>query len=266
MSLDADVNIILNAKDNASDVVNDAVKRINSSYRDMTRQQRSVGQAFELNNRRLFQTMRGIQTVGNMANRMVGIYQAWNIQQIRNADLARDLAEAQRDVNRSIVEFGIGSEEHVKAMEEEARLKQEIQNANFQTAFSYIFMATSIVGSVIPAIKKLVPHVRVLNRTMGEGVGAYKSPTAGLKQTIGPNKPKIGIGGKAALGGLGILGSLIAEDIMSSNDPAKRAQEIILDPFNFSGKNTDNKIIITVNVNGTIQEQTIDLSKPYVVE
>ena len=61
---DADVNIKINAEDNASLVIDESTKRINRSFQQMRIQQRQATREFEVNNRVLTAGGRVLQSFG----------------------------------------------------------------------------------------------------------------------------------------------------------------------------------------------------------
>src|SRR5574338_280044 len=177
-SLDADVRIVLNAEDRASGTVDVAAKRINTSYRDMRRQQNALGQSFELNHRTISQSLRGIQAFGNAANRLIGVYQAWNIQQIRNSQTSKDLKAAQDELNDAILEYGINSDQAKEAQEKVNALQDEAKQNAIATAANYVLIGTSVAGMATSMIRKGIPALTRM-KTAIMGVNAALVSTAG---------------------------------------------------------------------------------------
>ena len=105
-STEADVQIILEGQDNASVVIEDAAKRINRQYRTMRNEQRAVERQFEINNRQFVQTGRVLGSMGSIISRVRGVYNTFLLQQIRNEQTARNVRDAQKDLNDAIAQFG----------------------------------------------------------------------------------------------------------------------------------------------------------------
>lgn len=264
LGVDADVNINLEFQDNATSQIDSSTKQINKSWREMRDQQRAVGRQFELNHRTFTQTARSIQFIGNVANRAINIYQAWQLSQIRLNDAQREQRDLQRQLNEAIREGDLQ-----KAADIQADIKKSVEEANRalldQIAF-YILAGTSAAGAAANISKKLLP---ALAKIGGKTTPKPSSiPSTGGSNVpkgtqIGPQKPKFQLGGagKVGLGAAGLIAGGLAENIINSDDPLQAIKD-----FFFSEKLTpETKIIIKVNVNGTEQEQVIDLNNPYVV-
>lgn len=261
-AFDADVNINLEFNDNATPEVQRSAKDINRSWREMRDEQRAVGRQFELNHRSFTQTARAIQFVGSAATRMINIYQAWTLSQIRHNETLRRQADLAREINQAIAEGDIQ-----KAVDLQKELADETARANSELLDQYAFfilVASSVAGTAAQITRKLIP---ALTRLTGKTTPVSNIPKAGggnVPKGTGKGAGGIGTGAKVGIGaGLTVAG-LIASDILSSEDPLQRLKDIALDPLNFQGK-SENKIIISVNVNGTMQSKTIDLNNPYAV-
>src|SRR5574338_325518 len=224
-SLDADVRIVLNAEDRASGTVDVAAKRINTSYRDMRRQQNALGQSFELNHRTISQSLRGIQAFGNAANRLIGVYQAWNIQQIRNSQTSKDLKTAQDELNDAILEYGINSDQAKEAQEKVNQLMEESKQNALNTAANYVLIGTAVAGMATSIIKKGIPALMRLGGLLGKtsatvavgSAGPLAGAVGGAAETgaaTGVLSKLGGVAGKAAGVGVGsalTIGTMMGE-------------------------------------------------------
>ena len=83
----------------------------------MRNQQRAVQREFELNNRNLVQTGRDLTTVGSIVQRVISVYNTWQLLQIRTALTAKNLRDAQKDLQDTFLEFGGTSREYQEALE-----------------------------------------------------------------------------------------------------------------------------------------------------
>ena len=283
-SQDADVNIILNGQDNASIIVEDSTKRINRAFVNMRNEQRAVGRQFELNNRTFVSYSRAISTVGNIAQRGIGVWQAYTLGQIRLGDALRDHKDIQRELNDAIAEGDIEAQTKLNEdlADSEERIKQ-IQQDNIigyiTSAFVIAGMASSITTKALPAILKLRNGMRGLNLELDKtrsitgtpksstGLPAERTPIGTSSKTGTTSKGgglRIGrVGGIGASGAIG-LATLILDEILSSENPLETAKQIALDPFNFSGKR-DNKITFQVTIGNETRTEVIDLNNPYAV-
>lgn len=261
--LGADVTISLNLQDNASTQLDSSTKNINRRWKEMRDQQRAVGREFEINHRTFTQTARALQTIGNIANRVINVYQAYTLSQIRINDLQRESRDLSRDLAEALASGNI--EKATRIQEDIKKNTEETNRALFDQILLYVTMglvaasaASNISKKLLPALAKIrgSSTVKPSNIPQGGGGNVPKGSKLG-----GKGKFSLGGGGKAGLGALGLIGGGLAENIINSDDPV----QAIIDFFTKTSIAPDTKIIIKVNVNGTEQEQVIDLKNPYVV-
>lgn len=182
MSVDAnaDVQININATDNASTVVDTATKRINRSWITMRNQQRAVQREFELNNRTLVQTGRLLNTVGSIVQRVISIYNTWQLLQIRNALATKNLRDAQKDLQDIFLEFGGTSREYQEQLERINQAEEEAQRVANETWLVYALMITGIVAQ-FGRLPKLIPQMKRFSNAVknlrGGGVVTPKQTT-----------------------------------------------------------------------------------------
>lgn len=168
MAFEDDVRLILSAEDRASEEVQAAAKRINDEYHKMENVNKAVSRSTILNNRELFATARVLNSIGAVANRVMGVYTQYNIMQIRLAETAENVAEAEEDMRRAILENGPGSEEAIQAsrrlrdaQEAQTRATQESQFAMIGFGLSLATSAGSVINA-IPRIQQLAAALRGL--------------------------------------------------------------------------------------------------------
>lgn len=279
-STNADVNIILNGQDNASIIVEDSVKRTNRAFSQMRNEQRAVARQFELNNRGIVSTMRAINTLGNIAQRGIAVWQAWTLSQIRLGDAQRDLRDIQKDLAEAIASGDI--EAQTKLREDEADAIERVNQVQNDNILGYIAMgltiasmASNITTKALPALAKLKNGLTGVNtqlktqpKSATASLGTNTQKSTNTKGT-GTKSNKIGGTGLGKVGGIGLggglaLGGIILDQVSNSDDPVETLKQLILDPLNFKGKK-DDKIIINVQVGNEIKQHIIDVNNPYAV-
>ncbi|MFM7796632.1 MAG: hypothetical protein ACKO7N_07695 [Candidatus Nitrosotenuis sp.] len=217
--IDTNVNIIINAEDNASSVVSSTTQTIEQRFKAHRTQLKAVRMEYELNHRGLLTTMRAMQSVGMVVNRAVSIYNSWNLMQLRIQTANKNLADSQRNLNQIIDEYGMGSPEHIRALEEEAKMKKEVADASNDAKIQFGLMVismiadtTRIVTSVIPRLRLLLGMIKTINRTpVITPTTPIGTPTPIVSPTSSKNKvgKAIGIGGPAITG---ITGGFLIHD------------------------------------------------------
>lgn len=250
-SLDADVNIILNAEDRASPQVAAAVKNMNTSWRDHLSQQRAVTRSYEIQNKTLFTTARAVQSVGSVVNRVLSIYNSFTLTQIRLQDAARNSADSLIDYNEALARFGQDSPEVVKAHERRIQTLKDEKEASDQARIGYALMAVSIIADTTRIVTSVIPRLLAL-KTVVLGTTAA---TAGLSATAGLGAvggAAAGFATGAAIAG-GVGGAIAAVPIVSAIDsaglnPFQKTRDEVIKPaldnavnqvFNFFGTSTD---------------------------
>jgi hypothetical protein len=146
--LDADVRVIMTAEDRASADVKSAVDRINKSYRDFNNQQRAVQRGFALQHRTFSSVSRAISDVGRVAGTATHIFQAWNIMSLRQIETARDLRDAQEQLNRAVAQYGPTSEIARKAAQRFSDTQRQAEAQRGQDIAAYVAMGLQGAGAV----------------------------------------------------------------------------------------------------------------------
>ena len=194
-TLDADVNIILNSQDHASEVVEAATKRINKSVGGMRAETRALNGAFEMQHRTLVRSARSMQSVASMAQRAVSIFNSWQLIQIRQnqlidrrIDLEKELAEATAS----------GDFERAADVQKELNRLQEEQNKLLTDQIGLWIIAGSVaLGQVGKIVRSLPTVTRGFRKLFGQGTTA--STGTGTATTTAPRTTgKLGNLGKFA--------------------------------------------------------------------
>ena len=199
--VDTNVNIKINAEDNASGVVNSTTQNLENRFKAHRTQLRMVRMEYELNHRGLITTMRAMQSVGMVVNRGISLYNSWNLMQIRTQTASKNLADAQKDVNQAMNEFGIGSPEYIRALERQSEATKADADASRDAKIQFALMVVSLIAdstriatSVIPRLAQLRGLIRSINR-----------------MPVSPAMPSVGGGAGGMIGGgLGTAGQIVS--------------------------------------------------------
>ena len=199
--VDTNVNIKINAEDNASGVVNSTTQNLENRFKAHRAQLRMVRMEYELNHRGLITTMRAMQSVGMVVNRGISLYNSWNLMQIRTQTASKNLADAQKDVNQAMNEFGIGSPEYIRALERQSEATKADADASRDAKIQFALMVVSLIAdstriatSVIPRLAQLRGLIRSINR-----------------MPVSPAMPSVGGGAGGMIGGgLGTAGQIVS--------------------------------------------------------
>lgn len=220
-SIDTDVNIILNAEDNASATVDQATKRINTSFNKMQAQNKALTRSWDLQHQSLFKTMQVMRSLGSIATRSLGVFNSLLLMQIRNGQTARNLRDAIRDANEAYREFGPASEQYSKAMENVKDIQEDMKNETIQNTLQYATMATVILTSVVPALNKVVGRLNLLKKASITSTPA-KTPIG--TPTPGVTSPKTTPTPKSLGGGLRGAGRFAAGVAAKASGPIAAVQ------------------------------------------
>lgn len=200
-TINADVNITINAEDNATVKVESAARKINRQWRELRIEQRAVQQSFELSNRKFVATGRVLNQVGSIVGRVQSAYNTYQLAQIRIQDATRNTADATRDLSAAIVEFGLNSPEAISAAEKRTDALENEKRAANDALIAYGLIAVTIV-TLIGRVPALTGALKVLNKTL-------KSTPKSLGATAGLTSATGGAAGKVAGGGIsGAIGKL----------------------------------------------------------
>lgn len=188
-SIDADVNITINAEDNATVVVESAARKINRQWRELRLEQRAVQQSFELSNRRFTATSRLLQSTTSIVGRAQSAFNTYQLSQLRVQTATKNAADAQRDLNDAIVEFGVGSPEAIDAARRNTDTMKELERANRDAGLAFVFIGTSI-ATAFGGIPRIIGNLKNLKFALKGVSSISKTP---ISSTAGA-----GIGGSAA--------------------------------------------------------------------
>ena len=211
--VDTDVNIRINAEDNASSVVNSTTLNLENRFKAHRAQLKMVRMEYELNHKGLLTTLRAMQSVGMLVNRAISLYNSYTLTQIRTRDAVRRVAESERDLAMIRAEFGENSpqfrraeEERIKALEDEKRATDEARIGYVLMVASLVADSSRIITTVIPRFRSLLNILRAIKTT-----GSIPSTTPIGTPTTSPSVSGKGGGGGSAWknAGKGALGTAL---------------------------------------------------------
>ena len=273
-TIDADVNITINADDHATVQVESAAKRINRQWREMRLEQRAVQQSFELSNRKFTATARVLGQMGTVMLRLQSVFNTYQLMQIRGQDTARNLAEANRRVTESIIEHGHASQEAIQAQEQADEMKRQSEQEGIDRLIGIGTMA-GVLATTVGRIPGLTGAIKTLGNVLkggkgpgtpkitdftkgggGGGLGgAVSRGLGGIGGAIGGALGKVPIGGLGA-GGIG-AGVMFLSNIPPAGDPIEGYNP---DPYGwnkFTGE-AGNAFNATVNVFANTSQEIVD--------
>lgn len=197
-SLDADVNIRINAEDNASVPVDNSVKSIDRSFSQMRNSIRANERSFYLQHQSLYKFNMAMGTMRQVTGAGISVLNSLMLADIRATQSAKNLRDARRAAAES---FASGDmKQYTKDLETIADIEEEIANNTKQQYLQWFSIGLHLTSTIIPAITKI--------RGLLGGGGA--SATPGF---IGPVKPtnvnQGPVGGKG-IAGKGTIGSSTA--------------------------------------------------------
>lgn len=188
MSQQNDVLISMEARDNASQKIDDATTRINKAWKDMRNEQRVVQREFELTNQRLVAFSRVTSTVGYSVNRMLSLYNTWNILNIRVQDSNRNVRDSLRALNDAFVEFGPDSKQFQDRLQDYQDTLKEQERTQRDVMVGYAFMITSMIADSVRITTSIIPRLRVLSRTI-RGIPPIPAAATGAAVAASPAFP-----------------------------------------------------------------------------
>ena len=227
--IDTNVNIIINAEDNASSVVSSTTQTIEQRFKAHRTQLKAVRMEYELNHRGLLTTMRAMQSVGMVVNRALSIYNSWNLMQLRIQTANKNVSDSQRDLNQILDQFGRDSPEfrraieaNKQALEDQKKAQDEARLGMALMVISMIADSTRIITTVIPRLRLLLGMVKTINRTPvitpTTPIGTPASTAiAGAGASATSALGMAGAGAIGAVGGYAIAQELIFPEI-AKND------------------------------------------------
>lgn len=209
-TLDADVNIILNSKDHASEVVEEATKRINKSFRQMRAENRALTGAFELQHRSLMQAGRAIHTLGSVAQRAISIFNTWQLMQIRQNQLTDRRIALEKELAEAIAS---GDFERAADIQRDLNKAIEEQNRMLVESIGFWITAGLVAAGQITKITRAIPAItRFRNRLGGNARPATVTgaPSGTAPAPRAARGLRIPAGLRGALGGAAAAGPAIA--------------------------------------------------------
>jgi hypothetical protein len=257
-SIDPDVNINLNAQDNASPVIDNSVKNIDRSFIQMRNGLRANERSFYLQHQSIFKFNQVMGNLRTITGAGINIMNTLLLTQIRNQAAAKNLRDATRNVTDAQVEFGIGSKEHIKALEEQNEVIKENEHAVIQDTLAWVQMGTYLASTILPLLIKIGSRMRGINKIPSMGAGG-STPSSTITPGTGAGTAGKGSGRFGGLRG-GILGSIITGGLIAGG----LAYDYFTNPSNENstnnGKNSFDKMIddfykptVIVNINNASQ-------------
>ena len=200
--IDTDVNIRINAEDNASGVVNSTTLNLENRFKAHRAQLKMVRMEYELNHKGLLTTLRAMQSVGMLVNRAISLYNSYTLTQIRTKDAVRRVAESERDLAMIRAEFGENSPQFRRAEEERIKALEDEKRATDEARIGYVLMVASLVADSSRIVTTVIPRFRALLNILRaiKTVGSVPSTTPIGTPTFS-GKGKRGLGGKFLTGG-----------------------------------------------------------------
>ena len=211
-SIDPDVNINLNAQDNASPVIDNSVKNIDRSFVQMRNGMRANERSFYLQHQSIFKLNQVMGNLRTITGAGINIMNTMLLTQIRNQAAAKNLRDALRDQSDAFAEFGPNSREFTDAQERVNEVIKEQKDQVLQDTIAWVQMGLYLTSTILPLLIKISSRMRSINRTpmMTPGSPALPSiittPGSGTTGSgrFGKGLAAIGTGfGVAAVGAIG---------------------------------------------------------------
>lgn len=193
-SVDADVNIILRADDQASGTVDSATKSINANWKQMNDVQRAAGREFQVNHSQLFALGRAMTATGRIVDHSISLFNSYNLMQLRLETATQNTADAQERLAQAIAQYGPNSTEAIKAAKDLKKVQDEAKKASDEARIQFALMVASAVAQSGTLVTTVIPRLLAL-RTALFGVSAAEAAA-----TVGAAGPVAGLAGKAAAG------------------------------------------------------------------
>lgn len=220
-SLDADVNIRLNAEDNASQPIDNSVKSIDRSFIQMRNGLRANERSFYLQHQSIYKLNQIMGTLRHVTGAGIQVMNTMLLSQIRNQQAAKNLRDAIRDQSDAFAEFGAGSREFSDAQERVNEVIQEQKDQVIQDTLQWITLGSYLVGTILPVITKIASRMKgttvptiptvpvpVTGSTPPVPVAGSIPTPAKPGGFVGPMKPSTGAGSGPTVGGggMGLIG------------------------------------------------------------
>ena len=137
-SIDPDVNINLNAQDNASPVIDNSVKNIDRSFIQMRNGMRANERSFYLQHQSIYKLNQVMGNLRTITGAGINVMNTMLLTQIRNTEAARNLRDAQRQANES---FASGDmDQYAKDMEAVNEIIEDQKNQVIQDTLAWVQM------------------------------------------------------------------------------------------------------------------------------
>ena len=178
-SIDPDVNINLNAQDNASPVIDNSVKNIDRSFIQMRNGMRANERSFYLQHQSIYKLNQVMGNLRTITGAGINVMNTMLLTQIRNTEAARNLRDAQRQANES---FASGDmDQYAKDMEAVNEIIEDQKNQVIQDTLAWVQMGLYLTSTILPILIKIGARMKGINRTpMIGSTGATPFP-----QTMG---------------------------------------------------------------------------------
>ena len=164
-SIDPDVNINLNAQDNASPVIDNSVKNIDRSFVQMRNGMRANERSFYLQHQSIYKLNQVMGNLRTITGAGINVMNTMLLTQIRNQAAAKNLRDALRDQSDAFAEFGPNSREFTDAQERVNEVIKEQKDQVLQDTLAWIQMGLYLTSTILPVLTKIMSRMRGINRT-----------------------------------------------------------------------------------------------------
>lgn len=206
MSLDqnADFTITATWEDNASAPMISSTQKINAAWKQVRNEQRAVTREFEINNRTLVASTRVIRSVNSVLRAGIGAFQTWTLMQTRASNSAKNLRDAQTDLQDVFAEFGPNSEEYIKALKNAKDAQDDFDQTTRDNLLGTLLIVSSTIASIVTGIGTVIPKIRQLQSISTKLTSTpSKSPVPPPRPSSTPKGSGLKFGGFGKIGGIG---------------------------------------------------------------
>jgi Sec-independent protein translocase protein TatA len=212
------------------------------AIKERQRQERALSLEFKQNHSNFFRSVDAMNQVGHTALRLNSIFQSYNILQLRQRDINKEVADSQRRVGEAVRTYGAGSVEarreveHLnKALEEQKQIQSELPSQYATLGLSALSTARPI-GELVKKTSVWIKEARIARQASGAvmGTGALSNFVLGgatgaslLGGRLGRIAPMLGKGGllgAVAVGGL-TAGGLLGRELLKARFGEKEGNE-----------------------------------------
>lgn len=164
-SVDADVNINLNAQDNASQPIDNSVKNIDRSFVQMRNGMRANERSFYLQHQSVYKLTQVMGSLRTITGAGINVMNTMLLTQIRNQAAAKNLRDALRDQSDAFAEFGPNSREFADSQERVNEVIKEQKDQVVQDTLAWIQMGLYLTSTILPVLTKIMSRMKGINRT-----------------------------------------------------------------------------------------------------